>query len=44
MRDVGCDGALVASALHTGRVSASDLSELAVPAPWNDQSETSASR
>jgi phosphoribosylformimino-5-aminoimidazole carboxamide ribotide isomerase len=32
MRDVGCDGALVASALHTGRVSASDLSELAAPA------------
>lgn len=44
MRDVGCDGALVASALHTGRVSASDLSDLAVPVSWNDQSETSASR
>ncbi len=44
MRDVGCDGALVASALHTGRVSASDLSELTAPIPWNDQSETSASR
>lgn len=44
MRDVGCDGALVASALHTGRVSASDLADLAVPLSWNDQSETSASR
>lgn len=44
MRDVGCDAALVASALHTGRVSASDLSELAAPVSWNDQSETSASR
>ena len=44
MRDVGCDGALVASALHTGRVSASDLSDLAAPVSWNDQSETSASR
>jgi len=44
MRDVGCDGALVASALHTGRISASDLSELSAPASWNDQSETSASR
>lgn len=44
MRNAGCDGALVASALHTGRVSASDLAELAAPASWNDQSETSASR
>lgn len=25
MRDVGCDGALVASAIHTGRLSAADL-------------------
>jgi phosphoribosylformimino-5-aminoimidazole carboxamide ribotide isomerase len=44
MRNAGCDGALVASAIHTGRVSASDLAELATPASWNDQSETSASR
>jgi len=29
MRDAGCDGALVASAIHTGRVTASDLAELA---------------
>jgi phosphoribosylformimino-5-aminoimidazole carboxamide ribotide isomerase len=44
MRDAGCDGALVASAIHMGRLSASDLAELAAPAEWNDQSETSASR
>jgi phosphoribosylformimino-5-aminoimidazole carboxamide ribotide isomerase len=44
MRDVGCDGALVASALHTGRISATDLSELSAPASRNGQSETSASR
>jgi phosphoribosylformimino-5-aminoimidazole carboxamide ribotide isomerase len=25
MRDVGCDGALVASAIHTGRLTAADL-------------------
>jgi phosphoribosylformimino-5-aminoimidazole carboxamide ribotide isomerase len=36
MRDAGCDGALVASAIHTGRVSASDLSDLAAPSSWND--------
>ena len=36
MRDAGCDGALVASAIHTGRVSASDLSDLAAPPSWND--------
>ena len=29
MRDAGCDGALVATAIHTGRISAADLSELA---------------
>lgn len=28
MRDAGCDAALVASAIHTGRVTASDLAEL----------------
>jgi phosphoribosylformimino-5-aminoimidazole carboxamide ribotide isomerase len=44
MRDAGCDGALVASAIHTGRVSASDLAELAAPTSWNDQSGTSDSR
>ena len=36
MRDAGCDGALVASAIHTGRVSASDLSDLAAPPSRND--------
>ena len=36
MRDAGCDGALVASAIHTGRVSASDLSDLAAPSSRND--------
>lgn len=28
MRDVGCDGALVASAIHTGRLTAADLAAL----------------
>jgi phosphoribosylformimino-5-aminoimidazole carboxamide ribotide isomerase len=36
MRDAGCDGALVASAIHSGRIGAEDLVAL--------QSETSASR
>lgn len=36
MRDAGCDAALVASAIHSGRIGAVDLVEL--------QSETSASR
>jgi phosphoribosylformimino-5-aminoimidazole carboxamide ribotide isomerase len=31
MRDAGCDGALIASAIHAGRVTASDLAELAEP-------------
>lgn len=34
MRDAGCDGALVASAIHTGRVSASDLAQLAGAPDW----------
>lgn len=29
MRDAGCDGALVATAIHTGRISAADLADLA---------------
>ncbi|HUF34344.1 MAG TPA: HisA/HisF-related TIM barrel protein [Gemmatimonadales bacterium] len=44
MRDAGCDGALVASAIHTGRIGAADVTALAdrpVPA---GQSETSDSR
>jgi phosphoribosylformimino-5-aminoimidazole carboxamide ribotide isomerase len=36
MRDAGCDGALVATALHTGQIGAADIAAL--------QSETSASR
>jgi uncharacterized protein related to proFAR isomerase len=29
MRDVGCDGALVASAIHAGTITAADLADLA---------------
>jgi phosphoribosylformimino-5-aminoimidazole carboxamide ribotide isomerase len=36
MRDAGCDAALVASAIHSGRIGADDVAAL--------QSETSASR
>jgi phosphoribosylformimino-5-aminoimidazole carboxamide ribotide isomerase len=32
MRDTGCDGALIASAIHTGRVTASDLAAVGHPA------------
>jgi phosphoribosylformimino-5-aminoimidazole carboxamide ribotide isomerase len=31
MRDTGCDGALVASALHTGRVTAADIAAVSRP-------------
>jgi phosphoribosylformimino-5-aminoimidazole carboxamide ribotide isomerase len=34
MRDTGCDGALIASAIHTGRVTASDLAQLAGSSNW----------
>ena len=45
MRDVGCDGVLVASALHTGRIGAADLMALAGPrAGEPHQSATSDSR
>lgn len=44
MRDVGCDGALVASAIHTGRVTAADLAALAQSGSRHNQSGTSASR
>ena len=40
MRDVGCDGALVASALHNGRLSAADLAAIT----QSGQSGASASR
>jgi phosphoribosylformimino-5-aminoimidazole carboxamide ribotide isomerase len=42
MRDAGCDGALIASAIHSGRVTATDLAELT--GSWDDQSGTRASR
>jgi phosphoribosylformimino-5-aminoimidazole carboxamide ribotide isomerase len=41
MRDAGCNGALVATAIHSGRITAGDLSSLAGSSP---QSATSASR
>jgi phosphoribosylformimino-5-aminoimidazole carboxamide ribotide isomerase len=41
MRDAGCDGALIASAIHTGRVTATDLATLGQPAHRPGQSETS---
>lgn len=44
MRDVGCDGALIASAIHTGRVTASDLADLTGSTDWGNQSGASASR
>lgn len=34
MRDAGCDGALIASAIHTGRVTASDLAQLGGSPDW----------
>ena len=40
MRDSGCDGALVASAIHTGRLTAADLDAVS----RSDQSGTSDSR
>lgn len=42
MRDVGCDGALVASAIHTGRLTTTELA--AFTAASGDQSDASASR
>jgi uncharacterized protein related to proFAR isomerase len=40
MRDAGCDGALVASAIHTGRVTPADLAAVS----RSGQSGASASR
>lgn len=34
MRDAGCDGALIASAIHSGRVTALDLAQLAGSRDW----------
>jgi phosphoribosylformimino-5-aminoimidazole carboxamide ribotide isomerase len=43
MRDAGCDGALIASAIHAGRVTATDLAELTGSDDWRNQSGASAS-
>jgi phosphoribosylformimino-5-aminoimidazole carboxamide ribotide isomerase len=42
MRDTGCDGALVASAIHAGRLTMADLAALS-QSDYRDQSGTSAS-
>jgi hypothetical protein len=44
MRDAGCDGALIASAIHTGRVTARDLAELSAGPIPRSQSGTRPSR
>ncbi len=44
LQNAGCDGALIASAIHAGRVTASDLAELTGSADWGNQSGASASR
>lgn len=41
IRDAGCDGALVATVLHTGRVGAADVSALAVAASAQSSASTS---
>jgi phosphoribosylformimino-5-aminoimidazole carboxamide ribotide isomerase len=43
MRDAGCDGALIASAIHTGRVTAVDLAAISQSVSPPDQSGTNAS-
>ena len=43
MRDTGCDGALVASAIHTGRVTRADLAALSQTGTRAPQSEASTS-
>jgi phosphoribosylformimino-5-aminoimidazole carboxamide ribotide isomerase len=42
IRDAGCDGVLLATALHAGRIGAADVLAIAVPA--SSQSSASASR
>jgi phosphoribosylformimino-5-aminoimidazole carboxamide ribotide isomerase len=42
LRDTGCDGALIASAIHSGRVTAADLAAVS-QSGWSDQSGTNAS-
>ena len=41
IRDAGCDGVLVATALHTGRIGAADLAALAAPASAQSSASTS---
>jgi phosphoribosylformimino-5-aminoimidazole carboxamide ribotide isomerase len=44
MEDAGCDGALVASAIHAGRINAEDVAAVRHPGAGAAQSETSDSR
>jgi phosphoribosylformimino-5-aminoimidazole carboxamide ribotide isomerase len=44
MEDAGCDGALVASAIHAGRITAEDVAALRHAGTGADQSATNATR
>jgi len=44
MRDAGCDGALVGSAIHQGRLTGADLAAITEPGPGLTQSEARTSR
>jgi phosphoribosylformimino-5-aminoimidazole carboxamide ribotide isomerase len=41
IRDAGCDGVLVATAIHTGRIGAADMRALAAPASAQSSASTS---
>jgi phosphoribosylformimino-5-aminoimidazole carboxamide ribotide isomerase len=41
IRDAGCDGALVATAIHTGRIGAAEVLDLAAPASAQSSASTS---
>jgi phosphoribosylformimino-5-aminoimidazole carboxamide ribotide isomerase len=41
IRDTGCDGVLVATAFHSGRLGAADLLDLAAPTPAQSSASTS---
>jgi phosphoribosylformimino-5-aminoimidazole carboxamide ribotide isomerase len=41
IRETGCDGVLVATALHAGRIGAADAAALAAPAPAQSSASTS---
>ncbi len=41
IRETGCDGVLIATALHAGRVGAADAAALATPAPAQSSASTS---